>query len=165
MQASNCLLLHSIMKRLLYILLFIVLPSFVFAQLTCDADIEEGKERVSTPSDTIVMSRLDLSEPVMIDNIKNAILIFPDDFGDKNGESKKMSGSDNISYTQERFLRPNRMLAIHWTDKTPQCYLLSWPSAVAMKMLRINSTVLQLIPLSERFSLTIEMVKYEDYEE
>lgn len=137
----------------------------MFAQLTCDADIEEGKERVSTPSDTIVMSRLDLSEPVMIDNIKNAILIFPDGFGDKNGESKKMSGSDNISYTQERFLRPNRMLAIHWTDKTPQCYLLSWPSAVAMKMLRINSTVLQLIPLSERFSLTIEMVKYEDYEE
>ena len=101
----------------------------------------------------------------MIDNIKNAILIFPDGFGDKNGESKKMSGSDNISYTQERFLRPNRMLAIHWTDKIPQCYLLSWPSAVAMKMLRINSTVLQLIPLSERFSLTIEMVKYEDYEE
>lgn len=153
------------MKRLLYILLLIVVPYFVLAQTKCNARTEDRMEHGGMHSDTVTVSKLDLSSPVVIDNINNVILTFPDGEGDKNGDYGKNEGSDKVYYTQERFLRPNRMLAIHWTDKTPQCYLLSWSSAVAVKMQRISSTVLQFIPLSEGFTLTIESAKYEDYEE
>lgn len=148
------------MKVFLYILLFAVIPSFVFAQTMRSVDMNEGTEREKMLPDTIVMDRLDVSEPVVIDSVRNVILIFPNEENDK----ECYGNSEKIFYTQERFLRSNRMLAIHWTDKTPQCYLLSWSSVVAVKMQRISSTVLQLTSLSESFSLTIESAKYEDYE-
>lgn len=146
------------MQRIFYILFFNLSISCILLQYAYGAGVISSIGEY-TPyneydiADTIDIASLTLPSVHSVNEAKAFVLRFP------------VSADDKVYYTQERFIRSNRMLAIHWIDKTPCCYLFSWPSTVAVRMERIDATTLLLHSLSPGFTLKIESAAYSDFEE